>query len=241
MSDAILALERVTKRYGGVVAVDACSFTVQRGVITGLIGPNGSGKTTLLNVISSVVKPDSGAIRFEGRPIQHLSAAQVNRAGIARTFQRPRVFRELTVLENLLAVHPRGGDAPFRDQVRDVARRLDLVDHLTAFAGDLPFPYQKRLELGRALLTGPRLLMLDEVFAGVDTQTVERVVEYLWELVADGLSILVVDHNMEIMMDLCDSVLVLDCGRLLAQGSPAEVQANERVLTAYLGGGEIRP
>lgn len=235
MSDVVLVLEGVTKRFGGILAVDRVTAAVESGAITGLIGANGSGKTTLLNLVCGLVRTDEGTIRFGGRPIHRLAPDAISRIGIARTFQRPRTFLGLSVIENLLVVHPRGGDAAFCREVQTVVKRFGLDPYLHIPAAELSFGYQKRLELARAQLTKPRLFLLDEIFAGVDPGTIAVIADDLRRLRAAGAAVVVVDHDMEILMALCDTLLVLDHGRLIASGPPEAIQRDEVVIAAYLG------
>ena len=239
-ADAILWTQQLTKRYGGVVAVDRVDLSIPAGAITGLIGPNGSGKTTLLNLVSGVVRPDSGRVYFENDRIDGVRPHRLARSGIGRTFQRARVFPQLSVLENLLCVRPNGGDGSFHSKVARIAGELGLELLLSDPAGTLSFGQQRRLEFARTLLGEPRLLLLDELFSGVDPVTNANLVRRLRDLRRQQTTTLLIDHDMNLVMDVCDHVVVMDRGTLVAEGPPARVQRDERVLAAYLGTAEVR-
>jgi branched-chain amino acid transport system ATP-binding protein len=230
----LLEVRDVSKRFGGVTAVNRCSLTLTPGRIYGLIGPNGSGKTTLFNCITGVLQRDEGEIRFRGEPIDRLKPHQVARRGIRRTFQMIRVFPELTALENLLVVT----DAPF-----DAARRRaeELLAFVTLdrlrdeYGGNLSYGQQKLLEFARVLMTDPDLILLDEPAAGVNPTLLGELLDHIRTLPAQGKTVLIVEHNMKVIMGLCETVFVLDHGELIAQGPPAEIQRNEQVIEAYFG------
>jgi ABC-type branched-subunit amino acid transport system ATPase component len=231
----ILTLEGVTKRFGGLTAVDGVSCAIRAGAITGLIGPNGSGKTTLFGLISGVLRPDAGRIRFKDRPIAGLPPHAVNRLGLGRTFQISRLFGQMTALENLL-VGARG-----QSHAEAVARAEDLLAFvgLTGLAGEyaanLSYGQQKLLEFVRVLVPDPDLILLDEPFAGVNPAMEERLIARVRDLQALGKSFLVTDHEMRLIMALCERLLVLDHGVLIADGPPEAVRADERVVEAYFG------
>lgn len=243
MTPSLLEVRTLTKRFGGLTAVDECSMTVEEGAITGLIGPNGSGKTTVLNMVSGYLSPDSGEIRLAGRPVVAGDPTRMYRLGVSRTFQRARVFPEISVRENLLVAVPQRGCAIFRvGAARDDADRADalLEDfRLTRLAGvragELSYGQQKLLEFATVLMSRPRLLLLDEPTAGVNHVLIETMVERIQQLHAGGMTIVIIEHNMEFVMELCDPVIVLDHGRVLFQGPPAQVQSDRLVLEAYLG------
>jgi ABC-type branched-subunit amino acid transport system ATPase component len=240
---ALLELRGLTKRFGGVTAVDGCSFDVPTGTITALIGPNGSGKTTLFNLVTGYLRADAGSMSFDGwsgRP----HPARLSRRGLTRTFQQPRIFRRLTLIENLtLAVHGRPAtflrrDVGVSDRVR-AERLLDdfglagLRDHR---AGELSYGQQKLLEFATTLMGEPKLVLLDEPTAGINPVMIEQLERHIRALHARGITFLLVEHDMNLVMRLCDPVIVMDHGAKLAGGKPHEVQRDPAVLDAYLGG-----
>jgi ABC-type branched-subunit amino acid transport system ATPase component len=253
---ALLSIEGLTKRFGGVTAVNDVSFAVQPGSIHGLIGPNGSGKTTNFNLISGVYRPDGGQITFEGRTISGMSAHHITRSGIARTFQNLRLFKTMSVLENVLVGlggSPRGRDStfpwdpylrPWRERAAEANMRAEAMALLAQFqltnladapATSLPYGKQRRVEIARALATRPRLLLLDEPAAGLNAEETRELEETFTHLVTSGLTILMIEHDMRLVMGICQWVTVLDQGKLIADGTPDVVRANEHVLAAYLG------
>ena len=230
---ALLSVEDVTRRFGGVVAVDDVSFDVDEGEIVGLIGPNGAGKTTMFNLITRLYKPDSGDIAFDGESLLRTPPHGVVRRGIARTFQNVELFRSMTVLEHVLTGrHVRRGERRARELVDYLG--LDGLAHREAV--QLPFGTQKRVELARALASGPRLLLLDEPAGGLNHEEVGELGDLIRGLRKDfDLTILLVEHHMGLVMGVADRVHVLDFGRLIASGTPAEVQGDRAVIEAYLG------
>jgi branched-chain amino acid transport system ATP-binding protein len=249
----LLALERVDKVFGGLRAVREVSFGVERAAIFGLIGPNGAGKTTIFNVVTGVYRPDGGRIVFDGQDIGGLGPAAIAARGVARTFQNIRVFRAMTVEENVMVaghqLHKAGllsailRNAAYADDERALtARAHELLDvlGLTAHAGDvagsLPYGSQRRLEIARALMLGPKVLLLDEPAAGMNSQEaleLERQIRFLRDELA--VTVVLVEHNMSVVMSVCDRIHVVDHGETIAEGTPAEIKAHPRVLAAYLG------
>jgi ABC-type branched-subunit amino acid transport system ATPase component len=231
------------KRFGGVVAVDDCSFDVEEGTITGLIGPNGSGKTTVFNLVTGYLPADRGEIRFAGELVRKPDPTRLARRGLIRTFQQARVFPNLTVLENLALAVPHSALNALRARISDAgrARGKELLDdfnlaaHANTLAAELSFGQRKLLEFAATLMGRPRLVLLDEPAAGVNPILIETIERHIRRLNAEGLTFLVVEHDMPLVMRLCDPVIVLDRGQKIAEGPAAEMQSDPRVLDAYLG------
>jgi branched-chain amino acid transport system ATP-binding protein len=234
----LLSLKGVSKRFRGLVAVDAVSFDVPAGELFAVIGPNGAGKTTLFNMIAGAIAPDEGSITFAGEPIGGLPPDVVCRRGIARTFQIVRPFPALTVEDNVVIgalLHNRDVAAA-RQQAQELLRRLDLFDQRRRIAATLTLPDRKRLEVARALATEPRLLLLDEVMAGLRPTESDRTVAILRDLNrASGLTIVLIEHVMRAVMALASEVLVLDHGTAIAQGRPEAIVRDPAVVQSYLG------
>jgi branched-chain amino acid transport system permease protein len=242
----LLEVDGVARRFGGVTAVDACSFAVREGSLTGLIGPNGSGKTTTFNLLSGMLRCGAGQVRLDGRRIDRLAPWERAYLGLGRTFQITRLFPGMTVLENVVAPLRRfswpdlAADAVGGREARRAEELLDFVG-MQPFAGhpagQLSFGQQKLVELAQALMLEPRLLLLDEPAGGVNPGMVERLAELIRELRRQGLTFVVVEHNMPLVLGLCDPILVMARGRVIAEGSPAAIQRDPVVLDAYLGEG----
>jgi branched-chain amino acid transport system ATP-binding protein len=243
----MLQTRNLTRRFAGLTAVNDVSLEVRSGEVFGVIGPNGAGKTTFFNMLSGIVPATSGDIVFKGKPIQKLQPHRIAKLGIGRTFQIVRPFSELTVLENVLAaVGVRycsnffsALDQSRRRKHRDVARALLQRAHVDRYehelAGNLPLGVLRRLEIARALGLRPDLLLLDESFSGLSHREVLDLVELVRELRADGMTVILIEHNMQVTMNLCDRVAVLDRGEKIAEGPPAEITNDRRVIAAYLG------
>ena len=249
---AALEISHVSRRFGGVLAVDDATFDVPEGGLTALIGPNGAGKTTLFNAMTNLFPPSSGCVRFFGRDLARLSGQKIAELGLVRTFQTARVFPGMTVLENVLAgahLHVSVGalrqmfwTPAARGQERRLeAKGLALLDllGLAAFrdmaATDLPMGAQKNLEVARALMASPRMLLLDEPAAGLNDSETAELAALLVAIKGCGITIMVIEHNMSLVMGIADQIIVLDVGRVVAKGTPAEIQRNPRVIEAYVG------
>lgn len=240
---ALLEVDRLTKNFGAMRAVDAASFCVQPNTVTALIGPNGSGKTTLFNLITGYLKPDGGSVSFDGRDITRVGAGGLYRRGLSRTFQQARVFPQLSVRENLTVAAGYSWPQMFGRRMRAADRdRVDrLLDEFTMshvadlFASELSYGQRKLLEFAAVLMSDPSLVLLDEPTAGVNPVMIETMERHIRERHAAGITFLIVEHDMNFVMRLCDPVIVLDRGRQIFTGSPGEVQTNALVLDAYLG------
>lgn len=246
---ALLEIDNVSRSFGGLRAVDGCSFEVPAGAFVGFIGPNGAGKSTVFNLVSGLYRPDTGSIRLDGQDLVDLSPDQVANAGLGRTFQTPRSFGSLSCLENLLASVPSPGEqllpallgtyrAHEREARIDAERLLEVVglgDRAGAPADELSGGELRMLEVARQLMRQPKILLLDEPTAGVTPRLQSRLSELLGALHADGLTLLVVEHNLGFLLDLVDHVVVMVGGRVLTEGDPDSIRKNPDVINAYLG------
>jgi len=250
---SLLALEAVDKVFGGLHAVRAVSFAVEPGAIFGLIGPNGAGKTTIFNVVTGVYRPDGGRVLFDGQDVSGLGPTAIATLGVARTFQNIRLFRAMTVEENVMVaghkLHKAGlwsaivrntayaeDERALGTRARELLDVLGLAAQAGDVAGSLPYGSQRRLEIARALMLGPKILLLDEPAAGMNSREavdLERQIRLLRDEL--GVTIVLVEHNMSVVMSVCDRIHVVDHGETIAEGAPAEIKVHPRVLAAYLG------
>jgi branched-chain amino acid transport system ATP-binding protein len=238
MKTPILSVKHVTKQFGGLSAVLDVSFDVQAGEVLGLMGPNGAGKSTLLNIISGEYKPNSGAVQFQGHDIAGLPPHRICRLGIARTFQIPQPFVNLTVLRNLMIAAEYGrnlGQAAAEREALKILDIVDLADKKDMFARDLAAITLKRLELARALASDPALLLLDEVAAGLTEEEIPRMLEILQRVREMGITYILIEHIMRVMTKAVDRIIVLDEGMKIAEGTSNQVMEDKRVIEAYLG------
>jgi len=239
---SLLAARGLTKRFGGLQAVAGLDLEVGRGEMLGLIGPNGAGKTTVFNLLSGFLVPDAGDIVLDGRSIVGLPPHAICRLGLARTFQIVRPFPRMTVLENVhvgaLARYPRAPEALAR--ARDVVAQVGLDARALVLAGALTLADRKRLELARALATGPAMLLLDEVMAGLNPTEIETIIRLIRAIHESGVSILLIEHNMRAVMTLSQRIVVLSFGERIAEGPPAEIANHPKVVEAYLGDEYVR-
>ena len=249
----VLQVSNLTRRFGGLVAVNAVSFAAEQDEILSIIGPNGAGKSTLFKLISSFLRPSGGEVRFGGERISNLAPHLVARKGVVRTFQETTVFKNMSVRDNLIIAHHLGAEAGLigyffnskaarRDEIRfgesadEIIAALDLQAVAGELAGNLPHGHLRALGIAIGLATKPKVLLLDEPFAGMNNEETMRAVEMVREVRARGVTVLLVEHDMAAVMKISDRIVVLNFGEKIAQGAPNEIQNNERVIEAYLGG-----
>jgi branched-chain amino acid transport system ATP-binding protein len=241
----MLTGEGVTKRFGGLIALSSLDFHVAQGEIVGLIGPNGSGKTTLFNVISGIFPPNSGHIIFNGQDITRNEPHKIAKVGIGRTFQLVKPFEELSILDNVATgvLYGRGENSvtKARGEAQELLKFVGLVHKSDALASELMFADRKRLEIARALSIGPKLLLLDEVFAGLNETELKQATGLIFKIRQEmGVTIFMVEHILGTIMNTCERVIVLDFGQKLAEGSPDEIVNNPKVIEAYLGAAYVK-
>ena len=251
-SKPLLDAIELSKTFGGIKAVDRANITVEHGSITGLIGPNGAGKTTLFNLLSNFIRPDCGKIFFDNQPIHHLPPHKIATKGFIRTFQVARVLSRLSVLENMLLATPNQTGENFlkiwlhqkklkaeervnQEKAMEILESVGLAAKAYDYAGALSGGQRKLLEIARTLMSDPKLILLDEPAAGVNPTLIDRICEHIVNWNQQGISFLIIEHNMDVIMTLCDRVWVLAEGTNLAEGTPEEIQNNREVLEAYLG------
>lgn len=247
-----LEIQNLTMQFGGLVAVNDVSLTVEPGEIHGLIGPNGSGKTTIFNVVSGYYKPTKGRVLFDGKPISGLPAHKITACGFARTFQNLRLFTSMTVLDNVLVgmghhaktalwqqiLDPVGvqrEDRALTDKAMDLLKLFDIAEFARARATSLPYGNQRRVEMARALATDPKIVLLDEPAAGLNETETDALRETLLKIRDSGVTIFIVEHDMKLVMGICNVITALDYGKKIAEGTSAEVKNNPVVIEAYLG------
>jgi ABC-type branched-subunit amino acid transport system ATPase component len=248
----LLEVDAVTMQFGGLTALGDVSFDIRPGEILGLIGPNGAGKTTCFNVMTGVYQATHGEVRFDGRKLAKLDRHKITRLGIARTFQNIRLFPEMTALENVMVgcdAHAKSSvvgsmlrlprqrreEKAHRERSMELLKFMGIADRSTDAAKNLPYGYQRRLEIARALATGPKLLCLDEPAAGFNPAEKKELMGLIRAIRDQGYTVLLIEHDMNLVMGVTDRIIVLDFGRKIAEGSPAEVRANPAVIAAYLG------
>jgi branched-chain amino acid transport system ATP-binding protein len=233
----ILTVENLSRAFGGIKANEDISFEVEKGQVLGVIGPNGAGKSTLFDLITGYTKPDNGKIFFENKNIFGLKPDKISSLGIGRTFQKLKPFADQTLLENVMigAFVKENNIKKARDKALEIIDFVDLIEKRHHFARELSTGQRKRLEMARAISIRPKLLLMDEVTGGVDQKTIPGLIELIKKLRTLGVTIITIEHNINIIMQISDNILVLDQGKRIAFGSPKEIQNNKKVIDAYLG------
>ena len=251
---ALLEVQHISKHFGGLKATDDISLQVEQGEILGIIGPNGAGKTTFFNLITGTYRLTSGKILFDGKDVTNYTPEKMAKLGMARTFQNIKLFKFLSVLENVKVgfhiqtstgmvdsiLHTkryRNDEALANEKGMEILRRVGLANQAALLAGNLPYGWQRRLEIARAMALSPKILLLDEPAAGMNPSETAELMGFIRTLRDDGITVVVIEHDMKFMMNLCDRIVVINYGKKLAEGTPAEVTRNEQVIEAYLGTG----
>lgn len=249
---ALLEIKDASMHFGGLIAVDKLNLEVNQGEIVSLIGPNGAGKTTVFNMITGVYKITSGEIVFDGKTISDMNPMQIVTAGVSRTFQNIRLFKNMRTIENVLAgahIHMnyrmwdaflrtpryRREEREMQQKALDILAELGLADHIHEYASELPYGLQRRLEIARAMMTGAKILLLDEPAAGMNPQESEDLMLFIRSLTAKGYTVLLIEHDMNVVMNISQRIYVLDYGKLIAHGGPEDIVNNAEVVRAYLG------
>lgn len=252
MSEVVLRAEKITQRFGGLTAVSKVDMQVEKNQIVGIIGPNGAGKTTFFNIITGMYNPTEGKVLYREKDITGLKPYKITDLGLARTFQNIRLFENMTALENVIVgMHTRTKagviDAIFRtprhrkeekvaeEKAEEYLRQTGLYEHRYSLAKSLPYGLQRRLEIARAMASQPEILLLDEPAAGMNEQETADLMQFIRELQEMGYTIILIEHDMKLVMNICEHIYVLDHGELIAHGGPEEIQSNQRVVEAYLG------
>jgi branched-chain amino acid transport system ATP-binding protein len=253
---ALLEVKNLTMRFGGIVAVDNLSFHVNEGELISLIGPNGAGKTTVFNVLTGIYTPTEGEVIFDGKNIVGKSSQDIVIMGISRTFQNLRLYRNMRTIENVLVGDHintdysfidllfrtkkfREGEIKAHEKALNILKMVGLLDKADTYADSLPYGEQRRLEIARAIATGARVLLLDEPAAGMNPTESENLMQFIRSLLSQGFTVVMIEHDMNIVMNISDRIYVLDFGKLIAEGKPEEIANNPRVIEAYLGGGDL--
>ena len=235
--DLLLEVNGITKRFGGIVAVENVSFKVHEGEVISIIGPNGAGKTTVFNMLTGVYKVDEGTIKFKGEEIQSINPRDIVKKGISRTFQNIRLFSDMRVIENVLVgAHIKTKEDAITYDALKVLKEVGLYDRKDDYASNLPYGDQRKLEIARAIATGAKLILLDEPAAGMNPQESHELMEFIRLLKKQGYTVLMIEHDMSVVMNISDRIYVIDHGKPIAEGLPEEIAKNQKVIDVYLGG-----